>query len=142
MDEQTVSVEDSILLSVKKMLGMSEEFVQYDLDVIIHINTAIQTLNQLGVDIPDGFSVSDKSNTWSQYLIDQRCKKIESMIKNYIYMKVRILFDPPSNQSLTNALTESAKELEWRINQWLDFYEDNEGGATWNTTMNSTTTVD
>ena len=61
MDEQTVSVEDSILLSVKKMLGMSEEFVQYDLDVIIHINTAIQTLNQLGVDIPDGFSVSDKS---------------------------------------------------------------------------------
>lgn len=129
MDESTVSVEDSILLSVKKMLGMGEEFTQYDLDVALHINTAIQTLNQLGVDIPEGFTVTDKSNTWTQYFIDPRCEKITSMIKNYIYMKVRLLFDPPNNQSLANALAESTKELEWRINQWLDFYECNEGGA-------------
>lgn len=143
MNEQTFLVEDSILLSIKKMLGMDKDFTQYDLDIILHINTTIQTLNQIGVIIPDGFAVSDETNTWSQYLTDPKCKKIESMIKNYIYMKVRIIFDPPSTQQLTNALMESTKELEWRINQWLDYYDDNEeGGVTWSTVTNSTITDD
>lgn len=124
MDGDRIKVEDSILLSIKKLLGMEpEEFDQYDVDITLHINTVIETLNQIGVDMPDGFSVTDKTVLWSDYLNRAKYSQIKDSIKSYIYMKVRLVFDPPTNTSLINAINESIKELEWRIRQWVEFYE-------------------
>ena len=124
MDGDRIKVEDSILLSIKKLLGMEpEEFDQYDVDITLHINTVIETLNQIGVDMPDGFSVTDKTVLWSDYLNRAKYSQIKDSIKSYIYLKVRLVFDPPTNTSLINAINESIKELEWRIRQWVEFYE-------------------
>lgn len=124
MEGDRIKVEDSILLSIKKLLGMEpEEFDQYDVDITLHINTVIETLNQIGVDMPDGFSVTDKTVLWSDYLNRAKYSQIKDSIKSYIYMKVRLVFDPPTNTSLINAINESVKELEWRIRQWVEFYE-------------------
>ena len=124
MEGDRIKVEDSILLSIKKLLGMEpEEFDQYDVDITLHINTVIETLNQIGVDMPDGFSVTDKTVLWSDYLNRAKYSQIKDSIKSYIYLKVRLVFDPPTNTSLINAINESIKELEWRIRQWVEFYE-------------------
>ena len=124
MEGDRIKVEDSILLSIKKLLGMEpEEFDQYDVDITLHINTVIETLNQIGVDMPDGFSVTDKTVLWSDYLNRAQYSQIKDSIKSYIYLKVRLVFDPPTNTSLINAINESVKELEWRIRQWVEFYE-------------------
>ena len=124
MGGDLIKVDDSILMSVKKLLGMDpEEFDQYDVDITLHINTVIETLNQIGVDMPDGFSVTDKTVLWSDYRNRAKYSQIKDSIKSYIYMKVRLVFDPPTNTSLINAINESIKELEWRIRQWVEFYE-------------------
>lgn len=125
MEGDQINVEDSILLSIKKLLGMEpEEFDQYDVDIMLHINTVIETLNQIGVDMPDGFSVTDKTVLWSDYLNRTKYSQIKGSIKSYIYMKVRLVFDPPTNTSLINAINESINELEWRIRQWVEFYDE------------------
>ena len=71
-----INVDDSILLSIKKMLGMEPEFTQFDSDIILYINTIIQVLYQIGLDIPDGFTVIDQHNLWTEYIQDHRYTKI------------------------------------------------------------------
>ena len=91
MDGDRIKVEDSILLSIKKLLGMEpEEFDQYDVDITLHINTVIETLNQIGVDMPDGFSVTDKTVLWSDYLNRAKYSQIKDSIKSYIYILIKI----------------------------------------------------
>ena len=124
MDGDKVKVEDSILLSIKKLLGMDPiEFTQYDTDLIIHINTIIEFLNQLGVDIPEGFKINDENALWSDYLNKPEYNGIKDSIKNYIYLRVRLVFDPSTNSSLLNAINDTIKELEWRIRTYIEFYE-------------------
>lgn len=124
MGGDPIKVDDSILMSVKKLLGMDpEEFDQYDADIMLHINTVIETLNQIGVDMPEGFYVSDKTALWSDYLNKSKYSEIKGSIKSYIFMKVRLIFDPPTNQSVINATNETIKELEWRIKRWVEFYD-------------------
>ena len=124
MDGDQVKVEDSILLSIKKLLGMDPiEFTQYDTDLIIHINTFIEFLNQLGVDIPEGFKINDESALWSDYLNKPEYNDIKDSIKNYIYLRVRLVFDPSTNSSLLNSINDTIKELEWRIRTYIEFYE-------------------
>ena len=124
MDEDQVKVEDSILLSIKKLLGMDPiEFTQYDTDLIIHINTIIEFLNQLGVDIPEGFKINDENTLWSDYLNKPEYNDIKDSIKNYIYLRVRLVFDPSTNSSLLNSINDTIKELEWRIRTYIEFYE-------------------
>ena len=124
MDGDQVKVEDSILLSIKKLLGMDPiEFTQYDTDLIIHINTFIEFLNQLGVDIPEGFKINDENALWSDYLNKPEYKDIKDSIKNYIYLRVRLVFDPSTNSSLLNSINDTIKELEWRIRTYIEFYE-------------------
>ena len=124
MDGDQVKVEDSILLSIKKLLGMDPiEFTQYDTDLIIHINTIIEFLNQLGVDIPEGFKINDENTLWSDYLNKPEYNGIKYSIKNYIYLRVRLVFDPSTNSSLLNAINDTIKELEWRIRTYIEFYE-------------------
>ena len=124
MDGDQVKVEDSILLSIKKLLGMDPiEFTQYDTDLIIHINTIIEFLNQLGVDIPEGFKINDENALWSEYLNKPEYNGIKDSIKNYIYLRVRLVFDPSTNSSLLNSINDTIKELEWRIRTYIEFYE-------------------
>lgn len=124
MDGDQVKVEDSILLSIKKLLGMDPiEFTQYDTDLIIHINTIIEFLNQLGIDIPEGFKINDENALWSDYLNKPEYNGIKDSIKNYIYLRVRLVFDPSTNSSLLNSINDTIKELEWRIRTYIEFYE-------------------
>lgn len=107
---------DSILTSIKKLLGIVEECEDFDVDIIIHINTVLVILNQLGVG-DKVFSIEDKTTTWQDYL-GEKYKDL-SFIKTYIGQKVRLLFDPPSGAVL-EALNNSITELEFRINVAVD----------------------
>ena len=103
---------ESILDSIKKLIGFDPLYTAFDLDVTMHINSAFATLNQLGVGPLDGFVVTDRNNTWDSFVSDliQR-----SMVKNYVYIKTRLIFDPPSTSFTITALDNLTKELEWRL---------------------------
>lgn len=106
-------MENSILKSVKKALNVPTDYPAFDTDVIMHTNTVFSTLNQLGVGPELGFMIEDDVPTWSDFLgTDPRLNHI----KTYIYLRVRMLFDPPSSGFHTAAMQEQIRELEWRIN--------------------------
>lgn len=112
--------DDSILISIKKLLGITEEYTHFDQDIVMHINSVIFVLSQLGVETADGFAITGSNETWSDLLpnIDQQ-KSLES-IKSYIYLKVRLLFDPPSASAVIESTNKLINELEWRINVSVD----------------------
>ena len=104
---------DSILTSIKKLLGITEEYEQFDPDIVMHINAVFMILNQLGVGPEEGFSIEDKSTKWNEFLTDSI---LLGAVKPYMYAKVRLNFDPPSNSSIKEALVATVSELEWRLN--------------------------
>lgn len=104
---------DSILTSIKKLLGLTDEYTNFDTDIIIHINSVLMVLNQLGVGPSEGFSIQDKSSTWDEFITEE--SKLEA-VRTYIYLKVKLVFDPPLNSSVMEALKQSINELEWRLN--------------------------
>lgn len=104
---------ESILTSIKKLLGISEEYDHFDPDIIMHINSTFMTLNQLGVGPAEGFSIEDETSTWSDFISDN--VKLEA-VKSYIHLKVKLLFDPPSSSAVIEAISKSINELEWRLN--------------------------
>lgn len=104
---------ESILTSIKQMLGIMEDDTSFDQDIIVHINSTFMTLQDIGVGPEDGYRIKDKSETWTDFLSGN--KKAED-VKTYVYLKVRILFDPPANQSTLTAFKEAANEFEWRLN--------------------------
>ena len=108
---------DSILTSIKKLLGITEDYEHFDTDIIMHINSVFSILTQLGVGPADGFSITGAGETWSDYIQDE--KKLE-MVKSYIYQKVRLLFDPPTSSALMEAANNAVAELEWRLNVAVD----------------------
>lgn len=105
---------DSILTSVKKLLGITEECTDFDADIIIHINSALMILTQLGVGPIEGFSIQDKTVLWTNFLGEDN-QKLES-VKSYVYMKVRLMFDPPSSSAVMESMNRMISELEWRLN--------------------------
>ena len=104
---------DSILVSIKKLLGLPEEYEQFDTDIIIHINSVFGTLRQLGVGPRAGFSISSKEDLWTDFMDNTPALE---MVKSYIYFKVRLAFDPPSNSFVVDSMKKQADELEWRLN--------------------------
>lgn len=107
---------DSILNTIKKMLGLDPGYTYFDTDIIIHINTAMNILSQLGVN--GGIdSITGPSETWGNYLGSS--SKLE-MIKTYIYLKARVIFDPSASSSIQKAFDERISELESRINMEVD----------------------
>lgn len=106
-------MEESILDSTKKILGLTADYTPFDLDVITHINAAFSLLNQLGVGPDDGFSISSNQTLWSDY--DVPANQLH-LVKTYIYLKVRILFDPPTTSFLLDTYGNQIKEYEWRLN--------------------------
>lgn len=103
---------DSILTSTKKLLGIVEEYEHFDNDIIMHINTALFTLKQLGVGPKEGFSIQDKTAVWTDFC---DVSKIEA-VKTYVYLKVRLLFDPPASSAVMDAIKNQISEYEWRLN--------------------------
>ena len=106
-------MDKSILDSIKKMLGIDASYTIFDQDIIMHINTVFMILNQLGVGSAEGFSIEDNKKIWKDYLNDDT--KLES-VKSYIYLKVKLLFDPPLSTAVIEAIKQQINELEWRLN--------------------------
>lgn len=104
---------NSILVSVKKMLGIVEEYTQFDTDLILHINSVFTILTQLGVGPKEGYSISGDSNVWSEFTEDQ--KKME-LVKSYMALKVRLIFDPPQSSGAIESIKNLIAEMEWRLN--------------------------
>ena len=105
-------MEDSILVSIKKLLGIASEYENFDQDIIMHINTVFMVLHQLGVGPANGYMIENKGNIWSEFVKD---KDNLNAVKSYIHLKVKILFDPPLNSAVLAALKESINELEFRL---------------------------
>lgn len=108
---------DSILNSTKKNLGLAEGYTEFDPDVIMHINTVFSILNQLGVGPEDGFMIDDETDTWEDFLGDDPNLNV---VKTYVYLRVRHLFDPPGTSYHLNAAKEQYQELEWRLNTYRE----------------------
>lgn len=104
----------SILTGTKKILGLAEDYTAFDHDVITHINTAFSTLAQLGVGPPEGFMIEDETAEWIDFIDDTDLQY--NSVKSYIYLRVRLLFDPPTTSYLIAAFNDQIKELEWRLN--------------------------
>ena len=111
---------DSILTSVKKMLGIAEEYEHFDPEIIMHINSVFNVLTQLGVGPSDGFYIEDDSAVWTDFIPESR--KLNA-VKSYIYIKVRLLFDPPTSSSVMESTNRLISELEWRLNLEGDPYK-------------------
>lgn len=105
---------ESILTSIKKLLGIGDDDTSFDDDIIMGINTEFMTLSQLGVGPFEGFSITDKTTTWSDYLGADSVNL--QAVKTYIYMKVRLVFDPPSSSFVIDATQRKIDELTWRLN--------------------------
>lgn len=117
---------DSILTSVKKMLGITEEYEHFDPDIIMHINSVFSILQQLGVGDRRGFFITDKSAVWNDFIISEDPRL--NMVRSYMGAKVRSLFDPPQSGALAESLKNTIAELEWRLNVQVDpANEDNTG---------------
>ena len=114
---------DSILTSVKKMLGITSEYTHFDADIIMHINSVFMILNQLGVGPKEGFSISSDVETWDEFTNDNLT--IES-VKSYTYLKVGLLFDPPTSSNVLDARNRLVSELEWRLNAIADTESQND----------------
>lgn len=104
---------DSILTSIKKLLGIAEDYIHFDADIIMHINSVFMILSQLGVGSEKGFVISDAGAVWSDFLPEGA--NLEA-VKSYMYQKVKLLFDPPSSSAVLDAMKRSVDEFEWRLN--------------------------
>lgn len=103
---------ESILTSVKKLLGIDEDYKQFDTDIIIHINTVFMVLTQIGVGPSEGFSISDEYSTWEDFTDN---KIFLNSVKSYMYLRVKLLFDPPLSSAAMDSLKKLADEFEWRL---------------------------
>ncbi len=127
------SLNDSILVSVKKMLGLEDEYTPFDTDIMIDINAALMKLTQLGVGPKEGFQVTDYNNSWSEFITND---VLLGGVKTYVYLQVKMLFDPPTNSFVMDAMQRQADEIGWRLNvqaesvetfDWMD--DDKPGGG-------------
>lgn len=107
----------SILDSIKNMHGINSQDINFDRELIIHINGALMILTQLGVGPTTGFSIKSNNETWSEFLGG---RKDLDLVINVTYLRVRLIFDPPTNSFLVTAIERQIKEYDWRIEAWHD----------------------
>lgn len=109
----------SILLDIKKMLGLAPEYDAFDTDIIININSVFMVLNQLGVGPNKPYSINGSIETWSDFAPD-----IDNVmaLKTYIYLRVKLLFDPPSSSFVIESINKQIAELEWRLKSQKEVY--------------------
>ena len=111
-DSETEESGESILNSIKKLLGPEEDYTHFDKDIILHINAAFSRLCQLGVGPMIQFKIRSAYEVWTDFIEDGQLEDV----KQYVYLKVRVIFDPPSNSSLLNAMDAQINQLEWLLN--------------------------
>lgn len=109
---------DSILDSIKKLLGITEDYDAFDQDIIMAINTSISILAQIGVGDEGGFMITGSDETWDDYLKNQN--EILHMVKHFIYIRTRLLFDPPTSSILSEVMNKQLDELTFRIHIVVD----------------------
>lgn len=120
-NKEVVNPKNSILTSIKKLLGITESCTDFDTDIIMHINTVLMTLNQLGIGT-EGFQIEDKNAVWSEFIESDKL----AATKSYVYLRVKLLFDPPLNSAIIEAIKESIRELEWRLNIRVEYESEDE----------------
>lgn len=108
---------ESILTSIKKLLGIHEDYEHFDTDIIMNINSAFMDLRLLGVGPTEGFSIEDEGAVWTDFLGD--ATDLEG-VKMYIYLKVKLIFDPPQSSAVLSKYDEKIRELEWKLNVTVD----------------------
>lgn len=116
-------MDESILTSTKKRLGLTEENEQFDEDVIMDINTVLNILTQMGVGPQDGFSIADKNSKWDDFL--QKDSQLLQMIKTYVFLRVKLLFDSVTTpSSVIEVMTRQYQDLEWRIHDYINYQKE------------------
>lgn len=109
---------DSILTTVKKLIGITEDYTHFDQDIIVHINSAFSTLNQLGVGPENGFRIFGSEETWDSFSSDPI---LIEWVKTYVYLKTRIVFDSSSMSShVLESIKQTISELEFRMNVYSE----------------------
>lgn len=116
---------ESILTSIKKMLGIAEDYTHFDTDLMIHINSVLSILAQLGVGSSKGFLIENKFATWADFIPEGFNLEL---VKSYVYLKVKLLFDPPTSSAVIESTNRLLSELEWRINVEVETSMNSEGG--------------
>lgn len=101
---------ESILSSIKKLLGINEDDTSFDIDIIIHVNTALYRLRTLGIGPETGFYISNKDSVWTDFI--GSTSLLES-VKTYVFIKTKLIFDPPSSSIVAESYNSSIRELEW-----------------------------
>lgn len=104
---------ESILTSIKKLLGIEADYTHFDADLIIHINSVFSILAQIGVGPADGFSITGANEVWSDFIEDD--SKMFSLVKSYMHLKVKLLFDPPLGSAVMESINRQISEFEWRL---------------------------
>jgi hypothetical protein len=110
-------METSILTSTKKVLGLDEGYDAFDPDIVMFINAALSTLSQLGIGPEDSLVISGPDDEWDDLFIPDNQL---SLVKTYVFLKTRMLFDPPGTPFLTNAMKEQLQEYEWRLQAFVE----------------------
>lgn len=108
-----MEITESILTSIKKLLGIDENYTHFDADIVMHINSVLSILTQMGVGPKNGFSISGKDETWGEFLPMEQ--SVFPMVRSYVYLKVRLLFDPPVSSAAMEAMNRQISEFEWRL---------------------------
>lgn len=116
---------ESILNSIKSMLGPAEDYDDFTTDILFHINTALSIITQMGVGPTNGFRVADASDTWNEFIPADRYD-LET-VKSYVYLRVKLIFDPPPNAAALESIKEMIKEFEWRLNVAVESTHTTEG---------------
>jgi len=110
-------MEASILTSVKKVLGLDEAYTAFDLDILTHINATFSVLNQLGIGPLNGFMIEDKVAEWEDFDVPANQT---NMVRTYVFLKVKLLFDPPTTSFLIEMTNKQISEFEWRLNSFRE----------------------
>lgn len=114
-----MDVQESILNSVKKLLGIEPDYTDFDPDILMNINAAIMTLRQLGVGPIEGFMITSADETYEDYLGEGNLET--SSVKMYLFYKTKLGFDPPQSSTVMTCIKEAIAELEWRLNVQVDY---------------------
>lgn len=118
-------ISTSILETIKKLIGIDKDYGVFDLDLIVAINSSFMILNQLGIGPDNPFSIKDSSSTWKDFFGDE---EIFELAKSYIYLRARLLFDPPASGVLHEAVERQISEFEWRMHVQADYNDSNQPG--------------
>ena len=118
-------MDQSILITIKKLLGLAPDYTAFDSDVVVYINSVLMTLNQIGIGPDEGFIITGPYELWTDFVPNEITD--QQGIPTYIYLKVKLMFDPPASSFGQEALKKQAEEIEWRLNVQSPEFEKESG---------------